>query len=177
MVKSKKPKAKPDESKEDSVGFASNHEQSSTISNRRADRQLWYKICVIIYDLQNISNDHNSEKRLLSTTDELYISAPYFTPAESSRIKATFADFQVQREDGTSEDGRDIKTTTESRTIEEAIKLSLVNFFEKQRASGDSRPCGPHDLAPIYHRAFCLEQTEIQDERILSRLRRSGLAT
>ena len=89
--------------------------------------------------------------RLISTMDELYISAPYFTSAEAPPIKATFVDFQVQREDGTSEDGSDIKTTTESRIIEEAIKSSLVNFFEKRRASGDSRPCGPHDLAPIYH--------------------------
>jgi hypothetical protein len=147
MAKSNKAR----KSKEENVILAQNSD-----SNLREDRQLWYRICVLLYDLQNLSKDHNSEKRIGSTTDELYISAPYFTPIEAARIKATSVD-------------------NESYTIEDAIKLSLVNFFEKRRASGDSRPCGPHDLAPIYLRVFGLEQAEIQDERFLSRLRRSGL--
>ena len=63
----------------------------------------------------------------------------------------------------------------ESKTVEEAIKEMLAGFFDKRRASGDSRPCGPHDMAPIYEKVFNIESSELRDERFLSRLRRSGL--
>lgn len=66
-------------------------------------------------------------------------------------------------------------TRLKSMTIEEAIKNRLANFFDKRKASGDSRPCGPHDMAPIYEKVFGISNAEIQDERFLSRLRRSGL--
>jgi hypothetical protein len=60
-------------------------------------------------------------------------------------------------------------------TVEEAIKTRLAKFFEKRRASGDSRPCGPHDMVPIYERVFGVQKSELEDERFLGRLRRSGL--
>lgn len=60
-------------------------------------------------------------------------------------------------------------------TVEEAIHQRLANFFEKRRASGDSRPCGPHDMAPIYFSVFGIRKEEMQDRRFLSRVKRSGL--
>lgn len=60
-------------------------------------------------------------------------------------------------------------------TIEEAIKSCLQNFFEKRRASGDARPCGPHDMGPIYAAVFGIAKEELKDEKFLSRLRRAGL--
>lgn len=60
-------------------------------------------------------------------------------------------------------------------TIEEAIKGCLQNFFEKRRTSGDARPCGPHDMGPIYLAVFGIAKEELKDEKFLSRLRRSGL--
>lgn len=95
---------------------------------------------------------------MTSTTDEQYISAPHFTSAEADQIKATLGDKQNHK-------------------IEEIIKSSFVNFFEKRKASGDSCPCGPTDLAPIYLEVFGVERVEIEDERFLSRLRRSGLGS
>ncbi|KAI9711464.1 MAG: hypothetical protein M1820_002027 [Bogoriella megaspora] len=130
---------------------------SSTLADLREDPNLWYKICVLNYDLHNLKKDHNSEKRTLCTTDELYISTPYFTSDEARRIKSTVLD--------------------DGDTIEQAIATSLANFFEKRRASGDSRPCGPHDMAPVYRLCFGVDKAEIEDRRFLSRLRRSGLAT
>jgi hypothetical protein len=128
----------------------------TTLAGLRDDRNLWYKICVLTYDLCNLQKDRNSEKRTLCTTDELYISTPYFSPDEAIRIKTA-----------TLEDGN---------TIEEAITSSLTNFFEKRRASGDARPCGPHDMAPVYRLCFGIDKAEIEDERFLSRVKRSGLA-
>lgn len=59
--------------------------------------------------------------------------------------------------------------------MEEAIYERLAGFFDKRRASGDSRPCGPHDMAPIYEKVFNIEPSELRDENFPSRLRRSGL--
>ncbi|KAI9684248.1 MAG: hypothetical protein M1822_005721 [Bathelium mastoideum] len=159
MAKSKKTKIPHDKSmaKRSNPTPSSPSTASSTLAGLRADSNLWYKICVLNYDLSNPKKDHNSEMRTLCTTDELYISTPYFSPDEATRIKSAILD------DGS--------------TIEQAITSSLTNFFEKRRASGDSRPCGPHDMAPVYRLCFGIEKAEIEDKKFLSRLRRSGLAT
>jgi hypothetical protein len=60
-------------------------------------------------------------------------------------------------------------------TIEEAIKSCLENFFENLKASGDARPCGPHDMGPIYRAVFGITKEELRNEKFLSRLRRVGL--
>lgn len=150
----------------------------STLSDIMQNFNLWYKIHVLIYDLRNINSDRSSESRTLRTTDELYISSPYFTPSESNLIKATIvtgtSDSKATVIDGIS-DSKSIPVIQESKTVEEAIHQRLAGFFDKRRASGDSRPCGPHDMAPIYEKVFKIEPSELRDERFLSRLRRSGL--
>lgn len=59
-------------------------------------------------------------------------------------------------------------------TIEQAIQSHLLNFLEKRKASGDARPCGPHDLAPLYRAVFGSSKDDLKDEKFLSRLRRAG---
>ena len=154
----------------------------------QANRDLWYKIQVLLYDLCNIATDHTAESRTLATIDELYISAPYFTPDEAALIKQTqispptlqeipeFEQFGYEQ-DTISQDPHVEEATPPARliTIEEAIKGCLENFFEKRRASGDARPCGPHDMGPIYLAVFGVSKEELKDERFLSRLRRAGL--
>jgi hypothetical protein len=135
---------------------------SITLSQLRKKEQLWYKIHVLLYDLRNIKTDHASEMRTLSTTDELYISSPYFSEAEAAQTKSALI---IDAEN----------IGDKPSTVEEFIKTQLETFFEKRRASGDARPCGPHDLAPIYEKAFGIEHTVLQDEKLLARLRRSGL--
>lgn len=105
--------------------------------------------------------------RALRTTDVLYISSPYFTPSESNLIKATIVT-------GTS-DSKSIPVIPEAKTVEEAIHERLAGSFDKRRAGGDSRPCGPNDMAHIYDKVFKIEPSELRDERFLIRLRRSGL--
>ena len=155
----------------DTLGIGRNPAPSN-LSDLRADRNLWHKICVLLYDLHNLAKDHNSERRTLSTVDTLYLSAPYFSVHEAARIKATMLEpiFEESIHSNNSKASR-----TERISLEDAITSSLANFFEKRRASGDLRPCGPHTLAPVYRRVFGIDRAEIEDARFLSRLRRSGL--
>ena len=60
-------------------------------------------------------------------------------------------------------------------TTEQAITISLQFFFEKCKASGDARPCGPHDKGPFYRAVFGITKKDLSDERFLSRLRRLDL--
>ncbi|KAK8000325.1 C6 transcription factor [Apiospora arundinis] len=129
-----------------------------------AEPNLRYKIRILLYDLRNVSKDAGSQRRTLQTTDELYISSPYFTPEEAAMIKGATCDL---------EDEEKLPKTTTS--VESAIQKVMANFFEKRKASGDARPCGPHDLAPIYETVFGIKKEEVQDEKFLSRLRRQGL--
>lgn len=119
----------------------------------------------------------------------MYISAPYFTTEEATLIKSTkivppqldeIPEFEALYldTDTESEDKELVQVETsapQSVTIEEAIKSCLRNFFEKRRASGDARPCGPHDMGPIYRTVFGFTNNDLKDEKFLSRLRRAGL--
>ena len=60
-------------------------------------------------------------------------------------------------------------------TVEKMIHHFLFDFFDKHKASGDARPCGPHDMVPIYGRVFGIQKEELKNERFLNRLRRSGI--
>ena len=152
-----------------------------TLDTVKEDPVLLYRIRVLLYDLRNMATDRNSENRTLSTTDELYISAPYFTPAQARIIKSAVvqehhpSELNAEEDENATDLVENLDMVGKPRSIEEAIKGRLVNFFEKRRASGDARPCGPHDMAPIYESVFRIEQSELKDEKFLARLRRCGL--
>ncbi|KAK6820946.1 C6 transcription factor [Apiospora arundinis] len=152
------------ESKKTAANPASYGIPSKTAAEVASDANLGYKIKVLIHDLRNVSKDASSQQRTLQTTDELYISSPYFTPEEAAMIKGATCDLE--------EDDQLPKATT---SVESAIQKAMANFFEKRKASGDARPCGPHDLAPIYETVFGITKEEVHDEKFLSRLRRQGL--
>ncbi|TVY15536.1 hypothetical protein LARI1_G005018 [Lachnellula arida] len=163
---------------------STSQKNGATLSDLQSNFDLWYRILVLLYDLSNIAMDRAAEARTLCTTDELYISGPYFTPEESVRIKSTVVsaptldevpEFEALALDANEPAKAKEKPTCEKMTIEEAIKSCLQNFFEKRRASGDARPCGPHDMAPIYREVFGVSKDDLRDEKFLSRLRRLGL--
>ncbi|KFZ03163.1 hypothetical protein V502_11179 [Pseudogymnoascus sp. VKM F-4520 (FW-2644)] len=167
---------------------ASDEDKKMTLSNLQENPALWYKIHVLLYDLCNISKDRAAEARTLCTTDELYISAPYFTPEEAVLIKNTvvsppiladipeFEAFELEGDmDAESNEPPKEVALQKTLTIEEAITSCLRNFFAKRRASGDARPCGPHDMAPIYKAVFGITRDELKNEKFLGRLRRTGL--
>lgn len=146
-----------------------------TVSALKADPVILYKIQVLLYDLRNIANDHSAENRTLSTTNELYLSDPYFTPLQADLVKGAIVEEQRSSEISDECEDQSAELIGTSQTVEEAIQDRLANFFEKRRASGDARPCGPHDMAPIYEGVFGIDRSNLQDEKFLSRLRRTGL--
>lgn len=159
---------------------------TSTLLSLQSNSEIWYKIHILLYDLCNIAGDQAAEARTLATTDELYISGPYFSPEEAMIIKATLVsppslneipEFEFLCMDNPNEVDESSKEvpTPETMSIEAAIKSCLQNFFEKRRASGDARPCGPHDMGPIYQAVFGITKEDLKNEKFLSRLRRTGL--
>ncbi|KAI2631570.1 putative C6 transcription factor [Hypomontagnella submonticulosa] len=175
----------------------------TTVDDLKADLLISYKLKVLLFDLRNIRNP-DSERRILSTLDELYISTPYFTAEEAARVKRATTNnleprvshHEQSAKDDAEASGGDGQTTESAvhigevhvggcqdresdtstiQTVEEAIHTRLENFFQKRKASGDMRPCGPHDMAPVYESVFGISPTELNDERFQSRLRRQGL--
>ena len=153
-------------------------EIQSTLSCLREDSDLWHRIHVLLYDLSKVARDPQSEKRLSLTLHPLYISEPYFSDTDSTRILQAIIDkptsYEATNPPNTSGDN-DSMTLTKEPTIEQAIYDRMTNFLDKRRASGDARPCGPHDLLPIYSAIFGIPKDELEDEGFLARLRRSGL--
>ena len=171
MVKrNKKPAATPYDNTPESI--------KTTLSALRQDLDLWYRIQVLLYDLSKVARDPQSEKRISSTTHPLYISEPYFSVSESTRILTAVIDdsgnVEAIRPQYPNSD-YDGPHTPDDKTIEEAIYDTMTNFLDKRKASGDARPCGPHDMVPVYGSIFGIPKEKLEDERFLARLRRSGL--
>jgi hypothetical protein len=112
------------------------------------------------------------------------MSAPHFTPEEVVLINTTVVarpivkkapEFEaLERQNDTDTEIKEI-AVPETMTIEEAIQICFRPFFNKRKASGDARPCGPHDMLPVYTEVFKITIEELKDEKFLSRLGRSGL--
>ncbi len=177
-----------------SIGNTVRHTTSKiTLFELREHENIWYKLKVLIYDFSNIKNDSASVARLERTVDEVYISEPYFTFSEASLVKNTLAK-RCLDETGEAEElesstvSETIASAQETRmkdgppsvgeveTIEEAIKRRMSAFYDKRNASGDFRPCGPHDMVPVYLTVFGIDKRELMDERFLGRLKRSGIS-
>ncbi|EGX88648.1 hypothetical protein CCM_08693 [Cordyceps militaris CM01] len=146
----------------------------TTVSAIRNDPNLGYKLRALIYDLLNISRDPCSERRLNTTTDEHYLSLPYFSSEESQVIKNAVIDVEPALYNVPGDFGEDDARLI-SRSVADALELVLSGFFDKRRASGDSRPCGPHHLAPLYAALYGINLAELQDAKFLARLRRNGI--
>ena len=157
-------------------------EKQATLSCLRQDSDLWYRIHVLLYDLSKVTQDPQSEKRLSSTLHPLYISEPYFSDPESTRILQAKIDNPTNptttsppNTSSSSSSDNDSMPSPKTSTIEQAIYEKTANFLTKRKASGDARPCGPHDLVPIYSAIFRISKDELDDESFLARVRRSGL--
>lgn len=165
-----------------------------TTSGVRNDPTLGFKIRALLHDLSNLAKNPAAARRLNNTTDEHYISGPYFSTEEAKVVKEAIVDvdFDSTRnpnanheanyaddlEYGNEEDAETNgypASRVQGKTVDTAIRILMDNFLEKRKASGDARPCGPHDIAPVYLGLFGITKSELHDQRFLSRLSRSGL--
>ncbi|KAK1849764.1 C6 transcription factor [Colletotrichum chrysophilum] len=162
-----------------------------TTSTVRDDPALGYKLRVLLFDLRNLAKDVNSAKRLNSTTDEHYISEPYFEPEQAKVVKSAIVDVEFNNHldpnaeheklvtDEPRPNDEEVSGPAVSRvrgqTVDTAIRMIMDNFLEKRKGSGDARPCGPHDLAPVYLGLFGMTVANLQDHKFISRLARSGV--
>ena len=122
----------------------------ATVSDLREDADLWFRIQVLLYDLDHISQDRRSETRISSTIHALYISEPYFSEAESHRIRtALFNDCRKMTDNDETASIGDVKSanikqqkvnTPRQITVEEAMYSRLANLLDKRKASSDARP-------------------------------------
>ena len=149
-----------------------------TLSSLRQNSDLWFRIQALLYDLSSVGSDPSSEKRLSATTNELYIGTPYFTDCEAAQIRSTLVQirFPVETTDtGSKNICPSTKNDSANISIEHMIHKDLTSFFNKRRASGDARRCGPHDLLPIFLKIFEIEKIDLTCEKFRGRLKRSGL--
>ncbi|KZZ88340.1 hypothetical protein AAL_08103 [Moelleriella libera RCEF 2490] len=134
-----------------------------TTSSIAAHPTLGYNLRVLLHDFLHLTDNPNAQRRINATTDEHYISLPYFTAKNASLIKSAIVDAS----------GADKEV--QGQSFEGAIWIILQEFIEKRRASGDARPCGPHHLAPLYAALFGVQLEDIQADKFLIRLRRQGV--
>ncbi|PVH72683.1 putative C6 transcription factor, partial [Cadophora sp. DSE1049] len=149
--------------------------QTTLLEIKEKNLELWYNLKVLLYDLTNLKNDPASMTRLERTVHELYISSPYFTTDEAEMIKNALVPVchdSEDNEEGTMEDTDDASKEVEFETVQQAIQRRMAHFYDKRKANGDFRPCGPHDMVPVYLEVFGIEKGEIGDERVLGRVRR-----
>jgi hypothetical protein len=103
MSKSKKNSGRGHKSSNQAVTSRSTNKAASSTMNvtmpttsvLAADPRLGYKVRVLIHDLLNVTKDPNSERRINSTTNEHYISTPYFDKSQSEVIKSAIVDVDV----------------------------------------------------------------------------------
>ncbi|KAF7517967.1 hypothetical protein G7054_g13629 [Neopestalotiopsis clavispora] len=157
-----------------------------TTSALGTDPVLGFKIRVLLHDLRRMSKDRVSEQRTLATTDSLYISDPYFTPEEAACVKNAVIDHAIpsiednecgnnEEQDNEASQEKAAASISQPATVETAIHTRMARFLDKRKASGDARPCGPHDMAPLYEAVFGIQQDEMRNEKFLARLQRQGL--
>lgn len=149
---------------------------------------LGWRVRVLIHDFLNVAKDPSAERRLNTTTDEHYISVPYFDEAEAAMVKAAAVDVDISRYDlgpavagyaagneETEDECVPLAAGLEGHTFDTAVRVLLNNFIDKRRASGDTRPCGPHHLAPMFASLFGIRIEEVKDVKFLDQLRRADI--
>jgi hypothetical protein len=103
-----------------------------SLRNSDVSPTLWYRLHVLLYDLQHFNQRPDSRERLETVTDLSYIGSPYFNDDETTAIKNTVVHGQ-----------------TLAQIIEQELQTRLERRNKKRVDSGDFRVCAAHDLAPI----------------------------
>ena len=99
-----------------------------TVSDLRKDLDLWYRIHVLLYDLNNVK-DPLSQKRLSKTMNVLYIGEPYFRDFEATKIRAALID-------DFGEPGllNGLSTEVQGITVQRALHSKLANLLREAQS-------------------------------------------
>lgn len=180
--KSKMPKANSKKLATAQVSLSTSPKLTTSFIN--TDPILGHKIRVLIHDFLEEAKDPDTQQRIDSTTEANYISGPYFNQEQAKRVREAIVDVELpinisaptrDNHEVRENEESDLRARVDGLTVEEAIETIMNGFLDKRRASGDARPCGPHDLAPVYAALFGIHMLELQSHQFLSRLRRSGV--
>jgi hypothetical protein len=125
---------------------------------------LWYRLHVLVFDLQHFNQRADSKERLESVIDPSYIGTRYFNPEEAVAIKNTTIKENMK--------GRQ----TLSPVIEEELQSRLDRRIEKRINTGDFRVCTAHDLAPVIGSMLRIDFKRLEkSEQFLNLLNTRGL--
>jgi hypothetical protein len=122
---------------------------ANTIQDLRANRMLWYKIHVFVYDLRHFQ-ESASQARLDDIIDSSYLCLPYFSADEVAQLKATTVHNDTKRLED---------------VIQETLNERLQRRMKKRVQSGDFRVCAAHDLAPIFEKALNIKPKDLEGDR------------
>lgn len=117
-----------------------------SLAELKMDRNIWYKIHVLLYDLRHFEQSNVSQCRLETVIDPSYLGEPYFNPDEAEKIKGA-------RLDG---------DKTLLALIEEILDERLNRRMKKRVESGDYRVCAAHDVAPILEKALGIKPKDLE---------------
>ena len=140
--------------------------KSTTISLLPTHKpDIWYRLHALLYDFSNLASDSSSQKRLQCTTHELYLSEEEATVLRTALVAKAVTPASAPT----------ATSSIEQQTVEDSVRSRLFTFFDKRKASGDARPCGPHDMLPVYSSVCGISRHTLKGSKFQSRLKRSGL--
>lgn len=121
---------------------------------------IWYRLNVLLFDLQNFNHRQDSRERLDAVIDSTYIGAPYFTDEEATRIKQIAV----------------TEKKTFEQTISEKLDERLSRRMQKRASSGYYRVCAAHDLTPIIADTLRVDLKQMErDKRFMHLVESKGL--
>lgn len=131
-----------------STGNFSEHISVLDLSGTSIAPDLWYRIHVFLFDLQNYNERNDSKKRLEEAGANLsYIGMPYFDTREAAAIR---------------------NAENDGRAVSQILETGLQERFErrsgKRVGSEDYRVCAAHDLAPILGQALRIDYRRLSKD-------------
>ncbi|KAF4221741.1 hypothetical protein CNMCM5878_008175 [Aspergillus fumigatiaffinis] len=87
---------------------------------------LWYRLHVLLYDLQHFNQRPDSRERLETVTDLFYIGSPYFNDDETLAIKTPLSTARPLPKSSSKSSRRGSNDATRSGSITETFGFALL---------------------------------------------------
>lgn len=109
---------------------------------------LWYRIHVLLFDLQHYTQRADSRNRLEAVVGPSYLGAPYFESQEAEAIRTV-----------------DCRGKPLSQILQTRLDERLSRRMDKRVESGDFRVCAAHDLAPVLGEQLGVDLKRLSKEK------------